>query len=79
VVGRIADDEFMVLLPEPGPSASNRVFELARAVADDVSKDERLNDPVRISLAFGYATYPEDGQAEDELMEKAREPRIRMV
>jgi diguanylate cyclase (GGDEF)-like protein len=79
VIGRMADDEFMVLLPDPGASASDRVFELARAVAEDVSKDERLNDPVRISLAFGYASYPEDGHAEDELIEKAREPRIRMV
>ena len=65
--------------PDPGQSASDRVFELARAVAEDVSKDERLNEPVRISLAFGYASYPEDGSGEEELVEKSREPRIRMV
>jgi len=52
---------------------------LARAVAEDVSKDERLNDPVRISLAFGHATYPDDASTADELIDKARKPRIRMV
>ena len=79
VIGRMADDEFMVVLPDPGPSASDRVFELARSVAEDVSKEERLNDPVRISLAFGHATFPDESTSEEELIEKAREPRIRMV
>jgi len=79
VVARMAESEFAVLLPEPGSAPSERVFELSRAVADDVSKDERLNDPVRIYLAFGYATYPADGADRDALLERAREPRIRTV
>jgi GAF domain-containing protein len=79
VLGRAADDEFILLLPEPGRSASDRAFEIARAVAEDVSKDERLNDPVRICLAFGYASLPEDGSDADSLLSRAREPRIRMV
>jgi diguanylate cyclase (GGDEF)-like protein len=79
VVGRLADDEFAVLLPEPGAAPSERVTELARAVAEDVSKDEALNDPVRISLAFGYATFPVDGTDRDALLARARVARIHMM
>ncbi|MGH0032110.1 MAG: GAF domain-containing protein [Myxococcota bacterium] len=79
VLGRLAEDEFAVLLPEPGAAPSERVTELARTVADDVSKDEELNDPVRVSLAFGYASVPEDGTERDALLVRAREPRIHMV
>ena len=79
VLGRISDDEFAVLLPEPGAAPSERVAELARAVADDVSKDESINDPIRVSLAFGYATVPTDGTDRDRLLERARIARIHMV
>lgn len=79
VLGRMAGNEFMVIIPDAGPEASDCVFELVRAVAEDVSKDEPLNESVRIALAFGYASYPEDGSAADELIERARELRIRMV
>jgi diguanylate cyclase (GGDEF)-like protein len=79
VVGRLGDDEFAVLLPEPGAAPSERVTELARAVAEDVSKDEALNDPVRVSLAFGYASYPVDGTEPEALLARARIARIQMV
>ena len=52
---------------------------LARAVADEVSKDDALNEPVRIGLAFGYAIHPEDGADARTLLEKAATPRIRML
>lgn len=78
VLGRIGEEEFAVLLPEPGAAPSERVTELARAVADDVSKDEELNDPVRVTLAFGYATFPSDGTEKDALLERARIARIHM-
>ena len=52
---------------------------LARAVADDVSKDERINDPIRISLAFGYASMPADGTDKGTLLERAKVARIHMV
>jgi len=79
VIGRIEKSEFAVLLPEPGAAPSERVTELARAVADDVSKDEGINDPIRVSLAFGYATMPADGTDKDTLLERARVARIHMV
>ncbi len=79
VLGRTAPGEFTVLLPEPGPGAGERVFELARAVADEISKEETLNDPVRVGLAFGYAIHPSDGRDREALIAQASEPRIRMV
>jgi len=79
VLARIDRDEFAVLMPEPGRTPGERVFELARAVADVVSKDEALNQPVRIGLAFGYGVHPADGNEREALVSHAREPRIRMV
>jgi len=79
VLSRIDRDEFAVLMPEPGRTPGERVFELARAVADVVSKDETLNQPVRIGLAFGYGVHPADGDDRETLLGHAREPRIRMV
>lgn len=79
VIGRIADDAFAVMLPEPGSAPSERVTLLARTVAEDVSRDEGLNDPIRVSLAFGYATVPADGMEPESLLAAARVARIHMV
>ncbi len=79
VAGRTSETEFVVLLPEPGSSPSERVFGLAREVADEVSKDEAINEPCRVALAFGYAVHPEEGRNRETLLERAREPRIRTV
>ncbi len=79
VLARSAEAEFGVLLPDPGPAPDERVAALARAVAEDVAKDEKLNAPLRVALAFGYATHPADGRTRDELLPHAAVPRIRMV
>ena len=79
VVARMDRDEFAVLMPEPGRAPGERVFELARAVADAISKEESLNQPNRVALAFGYGVYPSDGDGRDTLIANARTPRIRMV
>jgi len=79
VLGRTGDGEFIALLPDPGPAPDERVAQLARGIADDIAKDDALNDPVRVALAFGYAIHPSDGPARPALLEQAREPRIRMV
>jgi len=79
VAGRTGDAEFAALLPDPGPVPGERVSGLARSLAEDVSKDDALNDPVRIALALGYAVYPDAGDDAETLLEQASEPRIRMV
>ena len=79
VVGRTADGEFLVLLPEPGFEPEDRVAALARVVADEIAKDDRVNQPMRLALTFGYAVHPADGTSRDELEARARVARIRMV
>jgi GGDEF domain-containing protein len=79
VLGRTGDEEFLALLPDPGPAPEDRIAALARAVADDVAKDDRVNQPVRVALAFGYAVHPADGAGRTELEVRARVARIRMV
>jgi GAF domain-containing protein len=79
VLGRTDEAEFTVLMPDPGFSPGDRLIALARSVADDVSKDESLNDPIRVALAFGYAIYPDEGSDREALLEQARVARIRMV
>jgi GGDEF domain-containing protein len=79
VVGRCATDRFAVLMPEPGQDPGRRLLALARAVAEDVSKDEALNSPVRIALGFGYSVHPADGRDAESLLAVASNPRIHMV
>ncbi len=79
VLGRSDRGEFTILLPAPGPAPRDKVLDLARAVADEIAKDEALNEPVRVALAFGYAVHPEDGADRASLLARAREPRIRLV
>ncbi|HXV37103.1 MAG TPA: GAF domain-containing protein [Myxococcota bacterium] len=79
VIGRTGAGEFSILLPDPGYAAGERVYSLARAVADEVAKDEALNQPIRIALGFGYALYPSEGGDRETLVARARTPRIRMV
>jgi predicted signal transduction protein with EAL and GGDEF domain len=70
---------FRALLPDLGPAPAERVARLARAVAEHVTKDEALNRPARVALAFGYAVHPADAGTREALLARAREPRIRML
>jgi GGDEF domain-containing protein len=79
VMGRTGKGEFTILMPDPGYSAGERIYALARAVADDVSKDSALNDPIRIAIGFGYSLYPTEGTDREALLTRAEIPRIRMV
>jgi GGDEF domain-containing protein len=79
VLGHSQAGEFTILMPDPGFSPGERIMALARAVANDVARDEKLNQPARIALAFGYAVYPAEGASRETLIERARIPRIRMV
>jgi len=78
-MGRTGTGEFTILMPDPGYSAGERVYALARAVADDVSNNSAINDPIRIALSFGYAIYPSEGTEREDLLTRAGTPRIRMV
>jgi len=79
VLSRTDEATFSVLLPEPGAEPEERITALARAVADEVSKDDRLNQPVRVALAFGYAVHPAEGADRAALLARAAAVRIRML
>ncbi len=79
VLARTGEGEFTVLMPEPGAAPEEAVAKLARAVADDIAKDDALNEPVRVGLAFGYAVHPDDGVDRDGMLARASSPRIRML
>jgi diguanylate cyclase (GGDEF)-like protein len=79
VLGRTGPSEFTILMPDPGFAPGDRLIALARAVADDVCKDDELNDPLRIALAFGHAIYPDEAGDREALVAQARVARIRMV
>jgi diguanylate cyclase (GGDEF)-like protein len=79
VVARTSPHGFTVMLPEPGTPAGDRITQLARRVTDRICRDEALNAPMRIELAFGHAHHPADGDEPAALCEAANEPRIRMV
>ena len=79
VLGRRSETEFEILLPDPGEAPGDRIYELARAVADEVCKDESARDDERVSLGFGYAIHPYHGTDRAALLVAATPPRIRMV
>jgi GAF domain-containing protein len=79
VLARSGEGEFTILMPEPGPAPDERLAELARKVADDVRKDERVNEPVRVALTFGLAVAGGDEAGRDAILARAQVERIRMV
>jgi diguanylate cyclase (GGDEF)-like protein len=79
LVARTGDAAFSVMLPDPASPAEETVSKLARNVAEEVSGDDRINTPVRIALAFGFALYPNHGAEREALRKHAALPRIRMV
>ena len=79
VLGRVGEDQFEILLPDPGSDTHDRVSSLARCVADRICRDPALNEPVRVGLAFGYAVHGPDGVELESLAALAAEPRIELV
>jgi len=79
VLARSGEGEFTILMPEPGPAPDERLAELARKVADEVRKDERVNEPVRVALTFGLAVAGGDEAGRDAILARAQLERIRMV
>jgi diguanylate cyclase (GGDEF)-like protein len=79
VLARWDDGELAVLLPDPGREPEERIASLARHVAEEVRKDERLNEPAPIALSFGYAVATGLADTRDGILQQGATPRIRMV
>jgi len=78
---RLDEHRYGVLLPEPGPDATESVRRLARAVSERVAgaSVHDADDAPRIVLGFGYATNERGETDADALETRAATPRIVMV
>jgi diguanylate cyclase (GGDEF)-like protein len=76
VIARTALDTFEILVPEPDAEVSALLGPLARRVRDAIRRepDPSLSD--RLSLEFGYALFPDEGQTVRALLDRAQQPRI---
>jgi diguanylate cyclase (GGDEF)-like protein len=76
---RYGGDEFVVVLPE---TSRDQALEAARRLRDEMAASTFLADekpgPIRITASFGVATFPDDGQAPDELLRRADEAMYRV-
>jgi GGDEF domain-containing protein len=79
VLSQTGDHHFTVLLPDPGEGPEQRLSSLARTVTHEIAKHEELNEPIPLRLAFGYALHPRDGRNRKILLDRAANPRIRVV
>lgn len=63
-------DEVIILLSECGKENALRVEGRLEQAAEDYLEREKLADAIK--LKFGTATYPDDGNNEDEIIKKAK-------
>jgi len=73
IAARIGGDEFAILMPHTGrEGALALVGRLRREVVSRVNVEDRHQEgPLCVTLSFGVAAYPEDGQDPDALLQRA--------
>ena len=77
LVARLGGDEYIALLPESGKEqAQATAVKLRRLLAG--AKFDIEGHELNISASFGVATYPEDGEGPQELMESADQQMYRV-
>ncbi|WIV10497.1 diguanylate cyclase [Proteiniborus sp. MB09-C3] len=68
IVGRYGGEEFIVILPNTTIKEGEAVAEKIRKT---VEKSNLINESYPITISLGISSFPEHGQTEDELIEKA--------
>jgi len=73
VAARIGGDEFAILMPHTGREGALALVErLQREVVAQVCVEDRhQEEPLCVTLSFGVAAFPEDGQDPDALLNRA--------
>jgi diguanylate cyclase (GGDEF)-like protein len=72
VLARYGGEEFVLLLPDTGPEMALEKLEEIRAEVQALVIDlPRGQGRVSLTLSAGIATYPDDGQGADELVDEA--------
>ncbi len=72
VPARFGGEEFAILLPETGSEEALEIAErIRRAVAAKTFEAETANEPVRVTISLGVATFPAEGHDPSELVHHA--------
>ncbi len=68
IIGRYGGEEFIVLLPNTG---SKSAYIVAEKIRTNFESANLLGYNRKLTISLGVATYPKDGQTEEELVENA--------
>lgn len=71
IVSRNGGDEFMLILPNAARADAEAIGNIIVRTASTEGADLGVANPIPISLSFGSATAPDDGQTVTELLEAA--------
>lgn len=71
IVARSGGDEFMVILPDAGRDTAEAIGTIIQQTAVTEGADLGIASSIPISLSFGVATAPSDGETVTELLEAA--------
>ncbi len=67
-VGRYGGEEFIVLLPT---ATAEKAYEIAERIRKNIEEADLLEDGKKVTISAGIAVYPEMGDRQSELIEKA--------
>jgi diguanylate cyclase (GGDEF)-like protein len=74
MLGRLGDDEFAMILPGTGRQRAREIAGRVRAIVERFRFLEAASDePPRVSLSLGSASYPADAETEVDLLERSRD------
>jgi diguanylate cyclase (GGDEF)-like protein len=72
ILARFGGDEFIIILPELNKSQARALAEkLCQVISRTKLPARKLTQKVRLTISLGIASYPEDGNDEDQLVKKA--------
>jgi len=71
ILGRYGGDEFIALLPDTDPSGTIEVCQRIAGALDLRHFEPELGTKLPISISFGWATFPQDGENALELLTQA--------
>ncbi len=72
IVARYGGEEFVIILPEtPKPAAFKMAEKIRKMVEDEAFPNEHTQPNGSLTISIGVATFPDDAQTVDELIQRA--------